>query len=216
MITICEHSFEETLLTPKGYVIDAGCGRDFTFARGLEEMGMRVICIDPYPYITEVPAGNGNIYFEPRALVASEPNEKTYINLLDDPDASTIYRNNNDSHLHRITDKKEVEIVTLTDIKERYNVEQFDIIKLDIEGAEYELLDSIDYPVAKQITIEFHDFRNLNPYYPDDKKYYEELMNKIGQWYDIQHDICPRPGWMSANNHDWDTLLILKEEFRND
>jgi hypothetical protein len=99
----------------------------------------------------------------------------------------------------------------LHNLMKKYKIQQFDLIKMDIEGSEYDILMEIDRPISKQITIEFHDFRNLNPYYPDNEKYYQKLMEKVGGIYEFQDDICKKPGWMKKHERHWDFLLRIKK-----
>ena len=54
-----------------------------------------------------------------------------------------------------------IRIVTLSDLITEFRIQQVDLLKIDIEGAELDLFDSVDQTtLAKvaQITIEFHDF----------------------------------------------------------
>ncbi len=54
----------------------------------------------------------------------------------------------------------EVEGTTIRDLMSRHSVEHVDLAKVDIEGAELELLESVDSATLRrmtQITVEFHD-----------------------------------------------------------
>jgi FkbM family methyltransferase len=55
----------------------------------------------------------------------------------------------------------DIKTITLEQIFIDNNIDYVDILKVDIEGAEYDLLNSISdeiYSKIKQLTIEFHDF----------------------------------------------------------
>jgi 2-polyprenyl-3-methyl-5-hydroxy-6-metoxy-1,4-benzoquinol methylase len=63
IIIISEHSIETDILTPGGWVMDFGCGVDFTFSMKMIEMGMKVISIDPNPNIINTPQLE-NLFYE--------------------------------------------------------------------------------------------------------------------------------------------------------
>ena len=57
--------------------------------------------------------------------------------------------------------KIQVNGITLNDFLEENNIDNIDLLKVDIEGAEFELFSSLNDETIcqiKQITIEFHDF----------------------------------------------------------
>jgi hypothetical protein len=57
------------------------------------------------------------------------------------------------------------------------NIDYIDILKIDIEGSEYEILPSISdecYSKIRQITVEFHDFIDTEL-----KIKTEEIINKL-------------------------------------
>jgi FkbM family methyltransferase len=70
-----------------------------------------------------------------------------------------------------------IERITVDKILEIYNIEKIDILKIDIEGAEYDLLENISQKTLDkidQITVEFHDFLD-----PDLKLRTDSIVNKI-------------------------------------
>ena len=57
--------------------------------------------------------------------------------------------------------KHQIQTISLDDIIEENNLSYIDILKVDIEGSEYDIMPNISddaYSKIKQITIEFHDF----------------------------------------------------------
>jgi FkbM family methyltransferase len=57
--------------------------------------------------------------------------------------------------------KHQIETISLDDIIKENNITHIDILKIDIEGSEYDIMPKIKdetYSIIKQITIEFHDF----------------------------------------------------------
>jgi FkbM family methyltransferase len=61
--------------------------------------------------------------------------------------------------------KHQVLTITLEDIIKENKLDYIDILKVDIEGSEYDVMPNISdetYSKIKQITIEFHDFIDVN------------------------------------------------------
>lgn len=208
---ICEHSIDVDLLNKNGWVLDFGCGVDFLFSKEMANMGMQVISIDPNPRIKETPSDK-NIHYERCALVTDENLEFIEFNIFNDTDAASFVKTNNDVFFIQKMYNTPVVTTTVKKLMTKYNIETIDVLKLDIEGAEYEFLNTINEPIAKQISIEFHDFRGMNPFYPNNEIYYEKLFEKLSQWYTVaKHEITQHPGIGGPLGLNyWDSLLILK------
>ena len=192
MITcICEHSVRLDLPT-RGYVLDGGC-RGFHFSQAMVAQGFRVIALDPGPDI--VPPNDPNIIFHREALVAKASGPEAFITDVGD--------NKYGSHLNRLKgnagNRVSVNTVDLAQLSARHGVHTWDIIKLDIESAEYEILYGFDRAVATQLTVEFHNWENYD---------FPKLLKHLNQWYDTvlfgKSSYYGRPGY-------WDSLFIAKE-----
>jgi FkbM family methyltransferase len=71
----------------------------------------------------------------------------------------------------------EIKRISIDQILKDYNLKRIDILKIDIEGAEYDLLENLDINILEridQITVEFHDF--LDPML---KKRTDDLVQRI-------------------------------------
>ena len=202
IICISEHSVETDILTPGGWVMDFGCGVDFTFSMKMIEMGMKVISVDPNPNIINTPHLE-NLFYERKALVTDESIESISLDVFNDTDAASIIKTDNDISFVRKENTITVETTTIKKLMDKY--------KIDIEGAEYSVLMSIDSDIAKQISIEFHDFRGMNPYYPNNEMYYDELRLKLNNYTFVKHEREQHLGipGESGKNY-WDSLLISK------
>ena len=65
--------------------------------------------------------------------------------------------------------------------------------------------------MSKQYSIEFHDFRSLNPYYPDNEKYYRELFDSIKNIKHIKHEMTDHAGFPSGMGRNyWDSLIVME------
>lgn len=208
---IHEHSVDISLLQEGGWVIDFGCGVDFNFSKAMIDLGMKVISVDPNPNIKVVP-DIPNLFFERAALTINESIDYLTFDIYNDTDAFSSIKTNNDVYFVNKIGSATVSAITINKIMSKYGISQFDVIKLDIEGGEYDFLMTIDYAISKQISTEFHDFRGMNPMFPDNEKYHTELKNNLSQYYNpIKYDKEQHrgiPGPQGVNY--WDTLLIIK------
>lgn len=193
LICVGEHTVDANLLTSGGYVLDAGC-RDFTFARGLAERGCRVVAVDADPTVEDpsvagiafanvaIAAQAGSVSFR----MAHNPEARGFAHLVGGDGPVTTVR-----------------AVTIEDLMARYDVKLWDAVKLDVEGAEYDLLRAWPGPVAKQISIEFHEHCGARP-----QAVYDQIFKHLGQWYDlVQHEKTARH---CTHPNFWDTVLVLK------
>lgn len=148
--------------TEGGVVIDVGCGWEADFSLlMIRQHGLDAFGVDPTKKHTPalhaleektdgkfhhlplaVSRENGSIIFHESRVHESGSILKEHTNIQNDETVSY-----------------QVESVTLTDLIQRIGVQQIDILKLDLEGAEYSLLESVtrrDLESFSQIFIEFH------------------------------------------------------------
>lgn len=206
MITISEHTIEESIIDKNGWVLDLGC-INFTFANEVKKYCDNILCIDPNPNIKEIP--NGIIY--ERKAVTHLNNLKTQnFYIYNDINGYSLLNPKRDwCTLEKIIT---VDVTTIKDIMEKYKIKKFELIKFDIEGAEYQILEYLDWTISKQYSIEFHDFRFMNPFYPNNQIYYDRLLEKITQYCKVvKHEKTDHPGFpMGLGSNYWDSLFIEK------
>src|ERR1035437_1282077 len=178
MITISEHTIEESIIKKNGFILDIGCV-NFTFSLGVKKYCDNIICIDPNSNILSIPEG---LIYEKSALISGDDKSVEFF-IYNDIQGYSILNPQRD--WCQLVEKVKVDACNLQDIMSKYNIEQFDLIKLDIEGAEYDVLDKIDWTVSKQYSVEFHDFRNMNPFQPNNEVYYSGLFSKMLKYCDI-------------------------------
>lgn len=212
MITISEHTFEESLIKNSGWVLDLGC-INFTFAKEIKKYTNNIICVDPNPHIkyTDIPK---EIFYEKAAIITEDDIIEKKFFLYNDKNGNSLL--NPPKDWCNLIDEIIVPTTTIPKIMMKYNIDQFDLIKFDIEGSEYDILKNIDWTLSKQYSIEFHDFRNMNPNYPLNESYYENIFEKMLKYcYIAKHHITDHPGFPNGMGRNyWDSLFILKEEFR--
>lgn len=145
------------LLSPQAVVYSVGVGEDISFDTGLlARYGGKVFAFDPTPksiaWIARqnLPPG---FHFEPVGLGAATGPVDFFLPANPDFVSGSL-------HLHeQLNEKISVPMETLADIMKRLGHTQLDVLKMDIEGAEYDVLDNLlaaPLPV-KQLLIEFHD-----------------------------------------------------------
>lgn len=187
--TIDNHSVAVDLLKG-GPVLDAGC-RGLRFAKWFSERGHRVIALDPAPEV-EMEFTN-TLSVHKLALVAKV---QAFANLVltDDLEARFIGNGPGIS----------VPCTTLRDISDTHRIWQWDVMKLNIEGSEYDILDQFPGPIANQIVFSFHE-------HTDRKRGRDEcdrIIDKLGTWYDIHNRVWEERYCTYANY--WDILAIKK------
>jgi hypothetical protein len=179
---VAEHSVCLELLPQRAKVLDAGC-RGFLFTNYLISMGHDVFAID----IDELKGGN---YM--RVGIGAKK-DKMYVSNNPDPQGK---------QLTSVNTGLQVTVLTLADF-EIMAGQKFDLIKLDIEGEEISILNTVQHPMAKQVSVEFHAHCTNQT-----KQSIDELLNRLQQFYTIHNAV-----WESkhgAGFNYWDVLLIAK------
>lgn len=184
MITVHEHTFDETLLKPGANVLDLGC-RGFEFTDALHKLGCNLYPVDcddlPGHSYYKCAIGHTEGFCE--VIHTSDP-LATYVK------PSTDY---NGTHMH-----------TIESFSKEVGVTHWDLIKMDIEGSELSILWNIRHPIAKQISVEFH--AHCRPV--QTKEHLDQLIEHLSQWYTIYNAVWEKRHGCSENY--WDVLLIAK------
>jgi len=212
------HTYEPDLLSNGGWVLDLGCN-DFIFVRHLLNLGLKVIGIDPIKNIT-IPQdliNNNNFIFLQKACVGFKKNKtQTYYeyvawganSIYNKPEM--LHKSENGGHANNpLKTSYEVELVTISELMVDYNIEQFELIKIDVEGAEYEILENLPKKCTKQLSVEFHDFLGLTPI-KDVELYHKDLLEKLDDYFLSYEQIEPLKGSTTEFQRD-DVLYVLKD-----
>ena len=184
--TIAEHSFAQSLLPYLGAnILDVGC-RGFEFAKSLKSFGCKVYCIDA-----------DKLEDGPYEMIALSDFDGTgYLVKSDDKQATRLQK-------QPITEY-EIHCATLKTISVFYGVDLWDLIKLDIEGSEYEVIMSLDKAPAKQLSIEFH--LHTGVYGQAEMAMMEDKLKALGYEF-VKHDYTSQHG---VGFNYWDSLFVLK------
>lgn len=178
------HFIDKELLQPGDFILDAGC-RGFTLK---EKLGAdyKFICMDPDPDIEPV---EGVIFL--RAALMTFNGTTPYCGW-STGEGNFCY----EKKAPWYADKDiMVDCMNLDTLMVTRGVKQFGLAKLDVEGAEYDLLLDVKMPFARQIAVEFHQACGYNRY-----GMHEEYMKKLeqsefGQIYEVanwyEYTECP-------------------------
>jgi FkbM family methyltransferase len=216
--TIHRHTFREDLLIKGGYVLDLGCS-DFIFTRYMLKNEMKVISLDPRKniYVFEDLLTNPNFTFLEKACVGVKNGDTapyhTYQHWGSNSLINTPEMLSNETNLgHSKNPFKEtynVKVTTIAEIMSEFNIDKFELIKMDVEGMEYEILSNLPDNCSKQISIEFHDFLSLNPS-DDIEEYHIDLLKNNLSTYKVEYeDKSPLNGFKNTFQRD-DVLYIEK------
>lgn len=181
LIEIDDHLVDIDLLPEKAIILDGGC-RGFKFTDYFTDLGHTVYSVDIDELVD-------NKYI--RCALSHESGTCAVVHT-HDPQAK------------HIKEGDEIFKYTIDDFKKRYEIPYFDLVKLDIEGAEFDILKTAQHPMAKSLSIEFHahcDSRQT-------KQALDELITHLSQWYTVHNQV-----WESrygcVENY-WSILFIAK------
>lgn len=211
---IFEHSVDLDLLPESPIVLDAGAS-DLPWTRALLGLrpGAHVVAIEPNSDFAEPKINaqaKGALVMMGGALVGDGRKVvnyakfsvpiRNYITVHD----SEVFRNES----ARMSTVPAWDIPTVMLLN---RIPRFDLVKLDIEGAEFQVLENWPGPIATQITVEFHDFKDRKRW---DARYFEKLLKSLSEkgYGAVQHALT-NFGSEESNGH-WDSLFVLREEFR--
>jgi FkbM family methyltransferase len=179
-------------------VLDVGC-RAYDFALPMAEAGARVKAVEPDPQAPPPP--HENILLMRQALLAPS--------MVGDGIHELVCFGNGTGNFVLATKPGnypgtpvQVECVTMVGLG------QYEIVKLDCEGAEYDILLEWPGPVANQITVEFHEHTGANR---RGEQVYRQIAEHLGQWYDlVQHEKSVQHCIKTPNY--WDSLWVLRDK----
>ena len=135
------------------FVVSAGVGHDITFEHDLvSRFGVRIILLDPSPTGIKTVSDlslPSNIEFHPVGLAAKSGSVS--FGQPDRPDEGSFRKSNVDGGVR-------FHCTTLQELMTQHNRSRIDLLKIDVEGFEYEIIESI---LAKsldvrQICLEIH------------------------------------------------------------
>lgn len=148
------HSVLQSKLHARSVVVDLGTNRG-AFATAIwKAAGCKVYCAEPNPQLWEALAQHSGLSAFNVAIGPSSGWVR--FNLADNDECSSLFK----STASTVSAVIECEALTLVDFLDRLGVAHIDLLKVDIEGAELDLLANIQPSVLAridQIAVEFHE-----------------------------------------------------------
>ena len=141
-------------LTKDSVVVDAGAHRGEFSAEIIRRFGCQCHLVEANPKLVETLIVAGAKSITPAALDAHDGRGMLHVS--GNPEATGLF--NPGSAAIGV----EVETISLATLMQRLGIAKVDILKLDIEGAEFDLIASTPDQILQrinQITVEFHDFK---------------------------------------------------------
>lgn len=190
LLTVDNHSFREDLLIGAP-VLDAG-SRGLRLAKWFAARGHRVIALDA----GEDEKADGIECHKVALIGARHAGGMVRLIRTDDPEARYIGPSD--------AQGDSVPSVSLQVLSDAVKVIQWDLIKLNIEGSEYDILDEIDYPVARQIVFSFHEHTGR----ARGREECDRIIAKLSKWYDVHNQVWEQR--YGCRENYWDVLLTEK------
>lgn len=183
---IHEHTCDLSLLPEKALILDIGClGMEFT--NYFRNLGHTVHAVDIQEFEGEYDQ-----------IAITDYNGTAFIEQSEDLQATKIGYTYQEG-------KPQTPCCTLQTYMKIMDVEMFDLIKIDCEGAEHRIIMSLQKPPAKQCSIEFHIHTGI--YGMTEVLEMEEKLYSLG-YKAVQHEFEDKH---CAGFNFWNSLFILQE-----
>lgn len=188
---IAEHAVDIDLLRKPANVLDLGC-RGFAFTQYFDERGDFVIPVDCDFLKDERP------YLR---FAVTNYNGVANIKRTTDPQGTSISKIITGEQVEAITLDRLAKVVSKgTGIEIKF----WDLIKIDVEGSEYEIIMSLTEAPAKQLSIEFH--LHTGVYGMAQVRLMEIKLRALG-YEPVKHFLTEQHG---AGKNFWSSLFVLK------
>jgi FkbM family methyltransferase len=192
---VCEHSVDISLIKRYSRVLDLGC-RNFGFANEMLKYVDEVYCVD---------ADNSVKTDDPRIhlINVAVGNENKIQEFVKFGNGTGNYLENGEPRPAEYKSEL-VQVWTLEKISHYFGVYDWSLIKVDIEGEEYDLLMNLFRPMAIQITFELHQ-------HTPKKRTAEEihkLFNHLSKWYEFK--VVDESHKHGCPKNYWDILIVKK------
>lgn len=148
---------EESLIPLKSLVFSVGIGEDVSFDLDLQrEKNVKIVAIDPTQKAADFLEKQEELIFDfiPKPLYGVKEKIKMFKNKIPNHVSESIL------DTHHAADKEyyEVESTTLNELFEIYPLDLISVLKMDVEGSEYSIIENLPSIKIPQVCIEFHHF----------------------------------------------------------
>lgn len=150
-----EHSFISSALTPGSVVVDLGVRKGGFSLEVARRYGCRVLGAEPIrDFCHELHGADSRLTVHNVAVGGRNTQLPLYLNQVGDASVLPALAESD-------ADTEDVLMVSLQEFLQNHGVREIDLLKVDIEGAEIEMIrhaPRLLFDQIKQITLEYHDF----------------------------------------------------------
>jgi FkbM family methyltransferase len=157
LLCVRGHHIWPAPLNGDSVIVDAGAHRGEFSAEIIKRFGSQCHLIEANPALAKQLSVPGAVSITEAALSARDGFAD--LHLAENPESSSLPSK---GAAPLATATVEVETITLATLMDRQGLKRIDLLKLDIEGAEFDLIDATPDDVLcriDQLTVEFHDFQ---------------------------------------------------------
>jgi FkbM family methyltransferase len=178
----------------KCIIIDVGCGFQAEFSCALiDKYKVKAYAVDPTlkhkTYLNVLEEKYRGNFIHVQTAVSKTSGKISFYETLDNESGSILSGHKN--IIHDTIRTYEVDSVNLVSLLERLNLKEVDLLKLDLEGAEFDLLKNIlkeDLEPYKQIFVEFHHL-TVKEYSKNDTKKIVKRIKTFGfKCFSLDHE----------------------------
>ena len=165
------HTFISDYLNPDSIVVDLGAGKGEFTKFITNKFGSKIYAVEPVPELFDK-ISSSPLIIKDRCCI-SDKNGFRELNII--PNCCPTMHKSLDQT--RVSRKIKVKVKNFKNFLDQYNINRVDLLKIDIEGEEFNLLKNIDEKTLDrihQITVEFHDFL-----WPELEKTADEIKKKL-------------------------------------
>jgi len=184
-IEFYEFKLYDNMIEPGDIVLDVGASSGTFTNYALDKGAKHVYSIEPFPRSLEnlrkTFGDNKRVTIIDKGL-SNPPGKKKFFIKLNNSTMGSLYQH--DDHFEF---SEEIECITFQDLLETYKLPKIDVWKIDTEGAEYEVFDSLESLDIERLIIEFH-------YNTGQLQRIIDKLNKFDYEYEIHENSSYRPG----------------------
>lgn len=184
-IEFYEFKIYDNFIHPGDVVLDVGASSGTFTNYCLDQGAKHVYSVEPFPRsvnnLRKTFGDNNRVTIIDKGLNKEKGKQKFYVKF-DNSTMGSLYHQDD-----KFEFTEEIDCITFQDLFIDYKLPKIDLWKIDTEGAEYAVFDSIENLDIERLIIEFH-------YNKGEVKRIIEKLEKWGYTYDIHENSSTRPG----------------------
>src|SRR4051812_9492473 len=146
LISVRGHTFCKLGLGPQSIVVDAGAHRGQFSGALVDRFGCRCYLVEANPELAAALRHDSRFKASVEAALGAD-DSKAKLFVRDNLEASSVFG----SAAEQTSDAADIEVVGLQTFMKRFALDHIDVLKLDIEGSEFEVLQNTPAELLKNI-----------------------------------------------------------------